>query len=559
MNIEDYLWNVNADVLGRLCTMAKVGSNGRKEEKVKKLAVFYNRSDWAQEVFDSLTRYEKEMMTLFVQTGFHPTNDEKREIVEKYNVKLSYDNSLFNRNSKIELFYLGGKFIPLFVKEKLNEIVKPLEVKIDKTTDEIDFGEYLVIENRDKRVSDFDEFIKYINVGNVKATKAKGQLPKSALLKLHAKLEYPEIYMDDDKDIRSIEDTVVSMGIMNLLVNFGIIKIKKENFIIDEATCSEYQKANKLDKIRMIFNGYLSDDNNTINEIDRIESNHFRLENKNPFLGGARKILVEYLKKCPIDEWIDIGELYKWLRIKEYEFLRPYTGEVLEKDEYYNSYYYEASNNSLEFAYVDVFLMEYMAVMGIVDVLISRCYTDYMDRTYLKVDYFKITPFGANVLGIVNDLSVTNEDDSRFMVNEKFEIIINDNSRLQYELYFDRFLTKESDNPLIYKLDFKGMVNALAIGLNFKDILKYLEDNSLNDLPEKVKEQFDEWIKDSKKFKIKNITILDITDDDSFYEIVDNSDYKECIDYIRNKVIILNSKKIDKMKEKLNKNGNFWI
>ena len=322
----------------------------------------------------------------------------------------------------------------------------------------------------------------------------------------------------------------------------------------------------------MIFNSYLSD-NNTINEIDRIESSHFRLENKNPFLGGARKILVEYLKKCPIDEWIDIGELYKWLRIKEYEFLRPYTGEVLEKDEYYNSYYYEASNNSLEFAYVDVFLMEYMAVMGIVDVLISRCYTDmgivdvlisrgytdYMDRTYLKVDYFKITPFGANVLGIVNDLSVTNEDDSRFMVNEKFEIIINDNSRLQYELYFDRFLTKESDNPLIYKLDFKGMVNALAIGLNFKDILKYLEDNSLNDLPEKVKEQFDEWIKDSKKFKIKNITILDISDDDSFYEIVDNSDYKECIDSIRNKIIILNSKKIDKMKEKLNKNGNFWI
>ena len=251
--------------------------------------------------------------------------------------------------------------------------------------------------------------------------------------------------------------------------------------------------------------------------------------------------------------------LYKWLRIKEYEFLRPYTGEVLEKDEYYNSYYYEASNNSLEFAYVDVFLMEYMAVMGIVDVFISRCYTDYGDRTYLKVEYFKITPFGANVLGISNDLLVENEEDSRFIVNEKFEIIINDNSRLQHELYFDRFLNKKSDNPLIYKLDFKGMVNALAIGLNFKEILKYLEDNSLNDLPEELKEQFDEWIKDSKKFKIKNVTILDIGDDDSFYEIVDNSDYKECIDSIRNRVIILNSKKVDKMKEKLNKNGNFWV
>ena len=27
MNIEDYLWNVNADVLGRFCTMANVGAN----------------------------------------------------------------------------------------------------------------------------------------------------------------------------------------------------------------------------------------------------------------------------------------------------------------------------------------------------------------------------------------------------------------------------------------------------------------------------------------------------------------------------------------------------
>ena len=559
MNIEDYLWNVNADDLGRLCSMAKVGSGGRKEEKVKKLAAFYSRSDWAQEVFDSLTQYEKEMMTLIVQTGYHPTNDEKRELVEKYNIKLSYNNSIFDRNSKIELFYLCGKYIPPFAKEKLNEIVKPLEVKIDATTDEIDFNEYMVIENRDKRVSDFDEFIKYINVSNIKATKAKEQLPKAALLKLQAKLEYPEIYMDDDKDVRSIEDTVVSMGIMNLLVNFGILKVKKENFVIDEAICEHYQKANKLEKIKMILNGYLSEDNNAINEIDRIESNHFRLENKNPFLGEARKILVEYLKMCPVDEWIDIRDLYKWLRIKEYEFLRPYTGEVLEKDEYYNSYYYEASNNSLEFAYVDVFLMEYMAVMGIVDVLISRCYTNYMDRTYLKVEYFKITPFGANVLGIKNDLVVENGEDTRFVVNEKFEIIINDNSRLQHELYFDRFLNKKSDNPLIYRLDFKGMVNALAIGLNFKEILKYLEDNSLNDLPEEVKGQFDEWIKDSKKFKIKNVTILDISDDDSFYEIVDNSDYKDCIDSIRNKVIILNSKKIDKMKEKLNKNGNFWV
>lgn len=37
------------------------------------------------------------------------------------------------------------------------------------------------------------------------------------------------------------------------------------------------------------------------------------------------------------------------------------------------------------------------------------------------------------------------------------------------------------------------------------------------------------------------------------------SDYKDCIDSIRNKVIILNSKRIDKMKEKLNNNGNFWV
>ena len=203
--------------------------------------------------------------------------------------------------------------------------------------------------------------------------------------------------------------------------------------------------------------------------------------------------------------------------------------------------------------------MEYLAVMGIIDVVITQYEDDYGWREYLEVEYFKITKFGSYVLDMAKQEENEEENDEGFVVTKDFQIKIKDNNqKLKFELFFDRFLDKKSESPLIYNLNFKGMAKALELGIKFKEIYEYLQENSEEDIPLNVKAQFEDWIKMSTKIKIKNVTILEV-DNENFDDIIRSKDYKECIDSIRSNIIILKPSKIEKIKEKLNENGKFCI
>ena len=386
-------------------------------------------------------------------------------------------------------------------------------------------------------------------------------MPKSALVKIYKNLKYHDVLKDNEiefENIRTIEDTTVSNGIMNLLRNSLIVRIKKGEFFIDELFCENYQKLNKVEKVKYLLNNYTREESVTINECERIQSGNFRMDNKVPKLGKARKMILEYLKMCPVDEWVDIDEIKKYIRINEYYFLREFTGDVLIKDQYYNSYYNTASHDEFENYFIDIVLMEYLATLGIIDIAIMHNYDDYGYKEFLTPQYLKITKLGSYVLDMAKEEYQEECTEDELIVTDNFEIIVREtNQKLKYELYFDRFLKKESESPLIYKLNFKGMAKALELGIKFKEILEYLESNYKNGIPNNVKFQFENWIKDSRKIKIKTITVLEV-DRDNFIDIVNNENFKGCIDSIRNDVIVLKNSKIDEVKKELNRNGKFY-
>lgn len=140
-----------------------------------------------------------------------------------------------------------------------------------------------------------------------------------------------------------------------------------------------------------------------------------------------------------------------------------------------------------------------------------------------------------------------------------FEIVINDtNQKLKYELYFDRFLKKMCNVPLTYKLDFRGMVKALELGIKIKEIYEYLQENCKEELPKNVKAQFEDWIMDSKRIKIKTLTVLEV-DRENFEEIVRDQKMRDYIDSVRSEVIVLKNNKVEDVKKQLEKNGKFCI
>ena len=563
--IESILWDKTTEDLSYLCKLAGLKTNGKKSEKIEKLCKFYANENWAKELYDGLSKYEKEYITCVVQNKYHPENSLLETIYEKYATKKKgyfYADNYIDRTSKLNLLFINRKNIPKKFRDKLEEFIKIPEFEIKAIDEKIDEEEFFAnIGGRVNRVGDFDEFIKFINVNKIKPTKTKKEMPKSSLIKIQDKLKYRDVLRNEDmlefKEIRNIEDTTVSYAIMKLLETCSIIETKGDKFCIKEEFCNKYQRLNKIEKIKYLLESYLKTNSIYINECERIQSANFRFSKKTLDLNFAREKLIEYLKKCTVDKWIDMSDYKEKIRIHEYCFLRDCIGEVLIKDQYYNAYYNYPTHNEFENPFIDIMFMEYLATMGIVDVVVEQYWDDYDYKSFFEVKYFKITKFGSYVLGMEEMLYDEEIKGQELEVNSNFEIIIK-NEKLKYELYFDRFLKKCSEEPLIYKLDFEGILKALEIGIKIKDIYAFLKENSEGNIPKNVEAQFDDWIVNSKKIKIKTITILEV-DRDNFHEIISNNRYDNCIDSIRDNVIVLKDSKVAEIKKKLNKAGKFCV
>ncbi len=59
LNIKHLLENLTVVDLGDLCSKAEVNSKGRKQELIDKLLDFYNKPNWAKEVYDKLKPLNK--------------------------------------------------------------------------------------------------------------------------------------------------------------------------------------------------------------------------------------------------------------------------------------------------------------------------------------------------------------------------------------------------------------------------------------------------------------------------------------------------------------------
>ena len=203
--------------------------------------------------------------------------------------------------------------------------------------------------------------------------------------------------------------------------------------------------------------------------------------------------------------------------------------------------------------------MEYLATIGIVDVVLESLTDDYGYKEFMTVEYFKITKFGSYVLGINKEEYQEEVSEDEINVTENFEIVIGKtNQKLKYELYFDRFLKKINKEPLVYELEFEGMVKALKLGIKIKEIYDYLQENCNADIPKNVKAQFETWIRDSKRIKIKTVTVLEL-DQENFEYIMRNPKMREYIDSVRRDVIVLKNSKVEETRKELEKNGKFCI
>ena len=509
----------------------------RKADMVDAIEKIITDENEILKIWGNLSALDKELMEVLIRGEGVLDSREIDRIYEKHHANSQeasrnryYRKRMLSESSKGNMFYING-IIPIQIFNLLKTQLKEIEIKFEPVKinieNYVDGKKIKSISIGEQFEKDFLSIIKLINSTKLKVTDSS-QLPnKSALVKMNEVLKNKEICSMDD--IKSIEKSTRLYGIFNLLKEGKIIEVEKKNLVL-YPDAEEFLDLNMVEKCKDLLDVYLYCE---VDELSRINEMKLMVENVE-FLNSCRQIVLNYIMKAPMDEWVDMKQLTGIIKRTNRNFLVKAVGEILKYDDYHK-YYYDTDTWEVTERFLDVVLIEYLSTIGIVDLIVKARYSDY-DDSYIVVDHFKLTALGAHVLG-VNDGYKNNIvlDDSGMIIQPNFEIMVPEGSRKEsYCLQLDRFAEKKCEDFMnIYELNFKSMIKALDSDFTVEWIIEFLKGNSKSNIPDNVLTTLEKWKIDSSKIKIRTVTIVE-TDDK--YLLEELRSYKGINKYIQNQL-----------------------
>lgn len=514
--------------------MTKKPISTRKADIINALYSFYTNIQSAEKLYIRLNAYEKALLHCIVQSKYNPLAVDFADIAKIHGVKIETRKSIYYyadinsldsyypKGSLLNAFYIKNAIPPLF-KTYLEKVTPPYVRTFNPC--EVDEDDYASIIGRDDRYKDFDALLRFVNSQNVPATKAGGLMNKTALLKFYSAAglgESDDILAPDIhkiNDIRNAGQTTVGYALAQLLRCADVLDIVKDKFVPSK-NARKYSGLTMPEKAKFLFNEYINHTGDIIAECFRISSSKLKFSRSRHNLAPIRKEVISMLRECPVNAWIDFRKFSREMR-KENIHLFYDVGEVMIRDDYDNSYYNEPNWESYEQCAISVMLMEYLATLGAVDVLAEDVtHSDYDAYSMYETSFFRITDLGAYLFGITDvyeekTTAGLSGGDNGFIVQPNFDIVIpNGSERMRHELFFDRFADKTTDDGevSVYKLNFKGMVKAVNIGINIDEIGEYCETFSNVPVPDNVKTALGEWEAQSGRIRIRTVTVIESDD-----------------------------------------------
>lgn len=582
MNLDDYS-NKENTLKGRLSMLSSFLNINprptRKAEIIDVLYKFYTNQQSAAQLYNRLGKYEKDLIHCTVYCGYRPLIEDVTPIAKVYNFQPEVPrygyypsgNTIFRyfpKKSLLYAFYVYGS-IPDTFKEYLNSVTPAYTREF--TLCEVNENDFFSIIGREERYKDFDTMIRFVNTQNVSTTKVGGYISKSALLKFYntagfsSKDELLSPDIDEIQDIKNAGDTTVCFAIVQLLRAADVLDIVKDK-LVPSTNAIKFANFSVSEKAKFLFDAYMGHKGDIITESFRISTCKLRFSRSKQNLSSARKEVVMMLKECPVNEWISFSQFSKEMR-KSNRHLFDMVGEVLIRNDYDNSYYNIPGWNIFEHGAISIMLMEYMATLGVVDVLVQEVsHSDYEMYYSYETSLFRITELGAYLLGITDTYSEKQQEFSKeekgFIVQPNFDIIIpNGKNRMQHELFFDRFMNKTTNDTevSVYKLDFKSILKAVNIGLLIREIYSYCETFSDIPIPDNIKAAFEEWDYQSKRIKIRTVSIVESDDPILLEEIKNYRGMDSLSENQLSSVLILSRGSEKKVKTLIEKNKRFCI
>ncbi|HHY45881.1 MAG TPA: hypothetical protein GX506_01100 [Firmicutes bacterium] len=255
---------------------------------------------------------------------------------------------------------------------------------------------------------------------------------------------------------------------------------------------------------------------------------------------GRRAAIAEALAEVPVGEWIGVEEFGRFMRASGHMFeVTRNEWNLYVGDPQYGSLGYAGFGgwNILQGRYLMVFLLEYVATLGMVDVAYTNPEeaprdfgniwgTDdllYLSR-YDGLRYIRLNNLGAYCLELVEDYAPEPEDERRSItVLPNREIIAPPQQLLPTdELLLARFARKTSESA--WSMDLGTILAAVEGGLDLDEIRRFLTVRSKNPLPDTVRDLLEDAARRLKRLTDCGQARLIEADDPALaLEIVNNS------------------------------------
>lgn len=231
-----------------------------------------------------------------------------------------------------------------------------------------------------------------------------------------------------------------------------------------------------------------------LRRIDSIKGQTGKAKRSLTAVAGRRKVIVNALKDCPVNRWVELPSFLRYMIAAGYDFEVSRNPESLSLESY-GSFYYN-SWVFLEARYILCFLFEYAATLGLIDVaylhpdegFLILPVDEFHEGTLSRYDglaYFRLTPLGAYLLGLSDRYQPAAPTPKQILrVLPNLEVVaVGELSRAD-RLLLNSFLESVSD--VVWKLDQARLLDAIAQGRTVKELQDWLTASSGESLPQPV-------------------------------------------------------------------------
>lgn len=533
----------------------------KKPAVIDALIEYYTQPGALSGLWDKLTPGEQALAALYALAEENMEPDDILEIVKAYGLtrkKSAYYfyygiHHYFDTDSVFWVLFPGGNISKAIVAE-IKSFAAPFFLKQEQAD-----TEGLLLIDREDRSDDFGKLVRFCNRYKCAATKG-GLMTKKSILEFVRFAGYSDLtdlLSPELNNVQSMQKLRVSLPLYLAALSGGLLQIEGDA-VRPGGAAVRLLRLSEQRLIRELFDAYLSD--KRLQEIDYISG--IRQCRRVIHWNKARCAVIEELKKFPVGEYWSVACFSRILRITRRGFLRSRDPDIA---------FTGNSSSYVGWKYAEQPVIDLvLSVLGALGILeIGWEFWEEQDdygnvAGYSRPAAFRITELGAWVLGLRKTYTPPKPEAPKisggFLVQPDFCVMVPESvDRLRHELFFERFLTRVSSDPMmaVYRLDFESMLKALELGISIGEIRGYLTQGADKPVPENILRALDDWQTQSQRIKIRTVTLLETDDPVLLEEILHYKGMEQLAEERIQAAAVIDQQNAPKIKKLLEKNKRF--